>query len=161
MTIGSQLAKHIRDVHFGGNWTSVSLLETLSGLEYDKAMYKLHGCNSIAALAYHINYYICAVTRVLQGNPLDSKDALSFAHPEWQSEEAWQQFLIKMWEDARLLASLIEACPDEKLTEPFVDEKYGSYYRNLQGIIEHTHYHLGQMVLIKKWLASSGKASQD
>ncbi|HAI83731.1 MAG TPA: DUF1572 domain-containing protein, partial [Chitinophagaceae bacterium] len=26
----------------------------------------------------------------------------------------------------------------------------GTYYRNILGLIEHTHYHLGQIALIKK-----------
>jgi hypothetical protein len=30
-------------------------------------------------------------------------------------------------------------------------EKYGNYYRNIHGIIEHIHYHLGQIVLIEKY----------
>jgi hypothetical protein len=40
--------------------------------------------------------------------------------------------------------------PDAKLTEYFSEEKYGNWYRNLHGIIEHAHYHLGQIVLLKK-----------
>ena len=32
----------------------------------------------------------------------------------------------------------------------FVDEKYGSYERNLDVMIEHCYYHLGQVMLIKK-----------
>ena len=34
----------------------------------------------------------------------------------------------------------------------FVKPEYGNYYRNLHGLIEHTHYHLGQVALIKKLL---------
>ncbi len=52
---------------------------------------------------------------------------------------------------------LIAQLPEGKLWEDFADKKYGSYYRNLQGIIEHTHYHLGQIVLIKKMLRTPGK----
>ncbi len=44
----------------------------------------------------------------------------------------------------------IEQLPESKLWETFSDEKYGNYYRNIHGIIEHIHYHLGQIVLIKK-----------
>jgi hypothetical protein len=40
--------------------------------------------------------------------------------------------------------------PENKLEEVFDDKKYGNYYRNITGIIEHNHYHLGQIVLIKK-----------
>ena len=40
--------------------------------------------------------------------------------------------------------------PEKKLWEPFGDGKYGDYFRNIQGVIEHAHYHLGQIVLVKK-----------
>jgi len=53
------------------------------------------------------------------------------------------------------LAHLIEQVPDEQYTAFFDQEKYGSYYRNLQGIVEHHHYHLGQIVLLKKWIQTS------
>lgn len=65
----------------------------------------------------------------------------------------------KTWTDAENFASLIEQLPESKLDEIFVDEKYGSYYRNFLGIIEHIHYHLGQIVLIKKILQDSGSVN--
>lgn len=40
--------------------------------------------------------------------------------------------------------------PEEKLNEDFVDKKYGTYLRNIDGMIEHSYYHLGQIVWIKK-----------
>jgi hypothetical protein len=45
---------------------------------------------------------------------------------------------------------MIEQLPETKLWEDFWGEKYGNFYRNFHGIIEHGHYHLGQIVLIKK-----------
>jgi hypothetical protein len=42
--------------------------------------------------------------------------------------------------------------PEGKLNEVFVDEKYGTYQRNIGGMIEHSYYHLGQIVLLKKIL---------
>jgi hypothetical protein len=56
----------------------------------------------------------------------------------------------KALHDAENLATKIEMIDEAKLFEDFSDPKYGSYYRNLLGIIEHTHYHLGQISLIKK-----------
>ena len=41
---------------------------------------------------------------------------------------------------------------DEKLEEIFVNEKYGTYKRNIEGMIEHCYYHLGQISLIKKMI---------
>jgi hypothetical protein len=59
--------------------------------------------------------------------------------------------LDKTWENAEKPATLIEALPESKLWENFTDEKCGTYYRNLHGIIEHMHYHLGQITLIKNY----------
>jgi hypothetical protein len=42
--------------------------------------------------------------------------------------------------------------PDKKLKEVFTDKKYGSYERNINAMIEHSYYHLGQITLIKKML---------
>jgi len=45
--------------------------------------------------------------------------------------------------------------PENQLWTPFTEEKYGSYFRNLIGMIEHSHYHLGQIVLCKRLLTQS------
>ncbi|MFZ4632661.1 MAG: DUF1572 domain-containing protein [Saprospiraceae bacterium] len=152
MNLSKQIAKHIRDVYFGGNWTSSSLKEHLADVTWQQATTPVHALNTIATLVYHIHYFVGAVLPVLQGEPLNAHDKYSFDHPPIQSQEDWENFLNKTWVDAEKFASLIEALPEEKLGEVFVEEKYGNYYRNLHGIIEHAHYHLGQIVLIKKIL---------
>jgi isocitrate dehydrogenase kinase/phosphatase len=97
-----------------------------------------------------MSYYVNAVQKVLQGEPLNSSDKYSFDHPPILSQEDWEKLLDKTWTDAENFSSLIEQLPENKLWEIFVDIKYGNYYRNIHGIIEHIHYHLGQIVLIKK-----------
>ena len=155
MNLTAQIAKHFRDVHFGGNWTSVNLKEALTGVTWQQATTKIYSLNTIASLVFHINYYVSAVTKVLQGEPLTAHDKYSFDLPPIQSKEAWEKLLTKTWSDAENFAQLIEQLSESKLGEIFSDEKYGNYYRNIHGIIEHTHYHLGQIVLIKKILLQS------
>lgn len=155
MNLPAQLAKHLRDVFFGGNWTSVNLRDSLANITWQQANSKIHSLNTILALVYHINYYISAVTKVLQGEPLVASDKFSFDHPSIQSEEEWQQLLDETWKDAENFAYWIEQLSESKLWEDFEGGKYGNYYRNIQGIIEHSHYHLGQIVLIKKLLQHS------
>ncbi len=152
MNLTKQLAKHIRDVYFGGNWTSVNLRDSLADVNWQQANTRVYAFNTIGILVYHINYYISAVLKVLQGEQLNASDKLSFDLPPIQSEEDWKRLLDKTYTDAENFANLIEDLPESKLWENFTDEKYGSYYRNIQGIIEHTHYHLGQIVLIQKIL---------
>ena len=152
MDIRTQLAKHVKDVHFGGNWTSSCLKEHLTGLTWQQATRQIYGLNSIAILTFHMNYYISEVIKVLHGEPLLAKDKFSFELPPIECQEDWETILTKTWDDAGKFASLLEQMPEQQLWENFTDEKYGSYYRNMQGIIEHLHYHLGQIVIIKKLL---------
>ncbi|HEU4471359.1 MAG TPA: DinB family protein, partial [Flavisolibacter sp.] len=137
MNLSQQIAKHFRDVYSGGNWTASGLRSHLNSVSWQQATAKVYSFNTIATLVFHINYYIAAVTRVLQGQPLNAKDAYSFEHPPIQSQEDWEGLLAKLWSDAEIFAALVEQLPEEKLYETFIDEKYGSYYRNLHGIIEH------------------------
>jgi DNA-binding MltR family transcriptional regulator len=153
--LNSQIAKHFRDIHFGGNWTSVNLKDTVSDLSWQQATTQVHTFNTIATLVYHMNYYVDAVLKVFQGGILDAKDQYSFTHPPLSSQEDWVTFLDKVWADAENFARLVEELPEHKWMEDFTDPKYGNYYRNIHGIIEHMHYHLGQIVLIKKLVLQS------
>ncbi len=150
MNLTAQIAKHFRDVHFGGNWTWVNLKETLEGVSWQQAMTKIDSFNTIAALVYHMNYYVGVTGKVLKGGPLEGHDKFSFACPPINSEEDWQNLKDKTFTEAEHFAKLIEQLPESKLGEIFSEEKYGTYYRNLCGIIEHCHYHLGQVVILKK-----------
>ncbi|MBC7774361.1 MAG: DUF1572 domain-containing protein, partial [Phycisphaerae bacterium] len=138
--------------HFGGNWTSVNLKDTLADLSWQQATTQVYEFNTIATLVFHTNYFVDAVLKVLRGGPLDAKDIYSFDHPPIHAQADWEKMLDKTWTDAEDFACLVEQLSEHKLWEDFSDQKYGNYYRNLHGIIEHTHYHLGQIVLIKKIL---------
>jgi hypothetical protein len=152
MNLTAQIAKHFREVHFGGNWTSSNLKDHLADVTWQQATTQVYSINPIATLVYHINYYVSAILKVLRGEPLDAHDKYSFDLPPILSQEDWEKLLDKTWTDAEDFAILVEQLPESKLGENFSDEKYGSYYRNFHGVIEHTHYHLGQIVLIKKIL---------
>lgn len=158
MNLPQQLATHFRSVHFGGNWTSVNLKEQLADVTWQQATTKINSFNTIAALVFHMNYFVGGIGKFLQGEPLTIKDKYSFDCPPIGSETDWQELQDKTWREAEEFASLVEQLPEERLAATFVDEKYGSYYRNLQGIVEHTHYHLGQIVILKKMLATGLKA---
>ncbi len=156
MNTPAQLAKHFREVHFGGNWTWSNMKDTLADVTWEQAVTKVHAFNTIATLVFHINYFVDVVLKVLEGGPLVGDDKLSFDHPPINGPEDWQQMLDKTWADATAFAQALERLPDHKLQQVFSDPKYGSYFRNMMGVIEHTHYHLGQIAIIKK-LVQEGK----
>jgi hypothetical protein len=149
-----QIALHLRQVFFGGNWTYVNLQDTLADVTWEQALQTKPNGHSIVKLTYHIHYFVAAVLPVLNGLPLDAHDQFSFDHPELENERDWKTMMDQVFADAETLAQMIEALPDARLWEHFVDPKYGNYYRNFHGLIEHTHYHLAQIAMIKKELQS-------
>lgn len=155
MTLIQQIAQQFRAVHTGGNWTSVNLQDVLADVTFQEATTPVGNLHTIAVLTFHVNYYVSAVLKVLRGAPLQASDKFSFDLPPLNTEADWRQLVSKTLEEATAFAEEIEKLPEERLMEVFEDEKYGNYYRNITGIIEHTHYHLGQMSIIKKVLRNT------
>lgn len=150
MKLNKQVATHFKNVFYGGNWTSVNVKEALEDVNVREATTKIFHLNTIAALVFHINYYVDAVLDVMRGLPLTASDKFSFDAPEIQSDKQWRELVHDTLKNADLFADEINKMNDEKIHGDFADPKYGNYYSNLAGIIEHTHYHLGQIVIIKK-----------
>ncbi len=154
----TQLAHRFREVILSGTWiANTNFKNELENLDWKIATAKLQDLNTIAILSQHIQYYISGIKNVLLGGKLDISDKYSFDFPEIESPEEWKNFLHKFWAESEEFASLIEKIPAEKLNETFVEEKYGTYQRNIDGMIEHSYYHLGQIVLLKKYTQSRKK----
>lgn len=90
---------------------------------------------------------------VLAGGPLNIKDQYSFDLPPLQSAADWTSLTNEFLANANRFVREVAQIPDSKLDESFVDEKYGPYLRNIEAVLEHSYYHLGQIVLIKKLIA--------
>ncbi len=151
-----QLAKRFREVILNGTWiANTNFKDQLTNLSWETAVTQHQSLNTIAVLAQHVHYYINGINNVFKGGGLEISDKFSFDFPPVESQAQWEAFLIRFWNDAEDFARCIEQMPEEKLHEKFVDEKYGTYLRNINGMIEHAYYHLGQVVLIKKILLNS------
>ncbi|WP_224484049.1 DinB family protein [Robertkochia aurantiaca] len=154
MKLSVQFASHIRQVYFGGNWTASSLKEITEELSLKEATTRIENLNTIAVLVYHLHYYLRIQLKVLQGAPLKGSDAESFKATPFNTEREWQDFMKQIFKEAEQFADLIENLPENRWQESFTDDKYGSYFRNIQGFLEHTHYHLGQLVILRKMIAN-------
>lgn len=151
MENAQQLAQRFKDVILEGKWiANTNFKHQVSDLTYEQALQKVSSLNSIALLTFHINYYISGVLNVFEGGNLEIRDKYSFDMPEIDSQKKWEDLRNQLWSNAEKFASHIENMSPEQLSLPFVDEKYGNYRRNIEGMIEHAYYHLGQVVLLKK-----------
>ena len=157
MTIASQIASQFREVQLNGTWVSTNLKAELDTVTWEQANIKIADLNTIADLAFHINYYVAGVLQVLEGGTLDIRDKFSFERPPIESKADWDQLLAKAYSDAERFAVLLEKLEEGQLQEGFVKVEYGNYFRNMAGMIEHSYYHLGQIVLLKKLITAQTK----
>lgn len=155
MKFTHQIAENLHQVYFGGNWTASNLKDHLDNTTLAMASKKIDGFNSILALTYHIHYYLKGTMEAINTGELIIRDKYSFDHPNIKNEEDWQVFLKNIWLEAKDFIALVKSLDDSILETYLAEEKYGQYHRNLLGIIEHTHYHLGQIALIKKRILNS------
>ncbi|MEO1715078.1 MAG: DinB family protein [Bacteroidota bacterium] len=151
MENATQLSRRFRDVFLDGKWiANTNYQELLADLNYQQATTKIGALNSIALLTFHIDYYLGGVLQVLQGGELTIRDKFSFECPPIESEADWHQLRKGLLDHAETFAQIIETLTEEQLSQPFVREEYGNYWRNIEGMIEHGYYHLGQISLLKK-----------
>lgn len=155
MQQATELSRHLRDVFTGGNWTAVNFRDTLADVTAAEAVAKLADHNTIADLTFHVGYYLRGLTDVLRGGELAIRDKFSFRTPPVTTPAGWAGLRDGLLTDAETFAALVEELPEKTIAGPFVEEKYGSWQRNLIGLIEHCHYHLGQIVILKKLLRAA------
>lgn len=147
----NQLANRFRDVILDGKWiANTNFKDRLSDVTWQQATTKIGSLNTLAMLAFHINYYVGGVLNVFEGGELEIRDQYSFDVQEINSQEEWEKLLNEFWSNAEKFADHVENMTGEQLDRVFVKEAYGTYRRNIEGMIEHSYYHLGQVSLIKK-----------
>ncbi len=153
MTSTTSIADRFREVTLSGKWiANTNFKEQISDLSWEQASISIHGLNSVALLTFHVHYYIAGILNVFRGGSLDIRDKYSFDMPPINTQEDWIKLQNQFFEDSEAFADFISQMPENQLNAPFFDEKYGNYQRNIDGMIEHAYYHLGQVVLIKKML---------
>ena len=89
----------------------------------------------------------------MEGGNLDISDKYSFDAPQICSEDDWDKLKSDFNDSCCKIYKLVEQPKPAELDESFVQKEYGSLMRNIDVIIEHTYYHFGQLMLIKKILS--------
>ena len=151
-----QIAHRFREVLLNGKWVAnTNYKDQLAGLTWEQATRKVNSLNTIADLTNHINYYLKGILNVFEGGNLEIHDKYSFDSPPVRSQKDWDNLLSDVLANADKFAEHIESMSEERLEDIFIDEKYGTFKRNIEGMIEHCYYHLGQISLIKKMIMES------
>jgi hypothetical protein len=90
--------------------------------------------------------------KAFENGKLEISDKYSFDLPPIQTEADWNKLVTDFLGNSEKFAKQVEQMDDSIFDQPFVDEKYGSYLRNIEGVVEHAYYHLGQISLLRKMI---------
>ena len=150
MILTERISQHVEGIFFGGNWTSVNYSGQLEDITVEEALEQVGPLNTVAVLTFHVAYFVRELVKMIKGGPLEAKDKLSFEIPPIYTQQDWDKVRDGLFTDAHELIAAIKEMPADRLSQFLGDEKYGDFYYNIHGIIEHAHYHLGQIAIIRK-----------
>lgn len=135
--IATQLTRSVR----GPAWHGPSLKTALAGVTARQAALRpIPEAHSIWEIAGHAAAWIRIVRLRIEGRgPKSVPKAINFPAPRRGTAEEWRKVLAGVRRESARLARTIRALDDERLP-----------YLAAHGIVQHTTYHAGQIMLLKK-----------
>lgn len=153
MKSAEQLALRMQEVFLSGTWiANTNFRHQLKEVDYSLVIQQYPPLHSIAELAQHVHYYVKGILEAFETGKLTIRDQYSFDFPPISDETAWNQIIDSFMCDSEKLIHRVEKWTEAELKAPFIEPLYGTCQRNIEALIEHAYYHLGQIVLIRKQL---------
>lgn len=154
----------LRRIYEGNAWHGPAVLEAIEGVTADQARARpVHDAHSIYELTHHIAAWMGETTSRLQGNPPGSPEDGDFPpRSSTVDDAAWADVRARL---ERRQAELLEALAgfdasrlDEAVNPKNRNDASGpvSYRALLSGLAQHSAYHAGQIVILRKALANLG-----
>jgi hypothetical protein len=151
------ISNRLKEVLLDGTWiANTNVNKQLQDLNWLQATQKVGNLNTIAMLTFHLNYYLRGLIQAFETGNLEINDRYSFDMPEIKSASDWETLKQDFLSNANQFVLKVAQLEDNVFDQPFIDEKYGTWLRNIEGVIEHCYYHLGQISLIRKMIFGVG-----
>ncbi|MEW6014830.1 MAG: DinB family protein [Candidatus Zixiibacteriota bacterium] len=150
MTEVVRLHDQLHRSYWGDAWHGPSLKDVLSGVSAVKAASKpLRNAHSIWEIVLHVNAWLDAARRRIEGEKLNLTDEQDWPALKKKGPQAWKETLQILENNQILLEDTVKQLPDARLSDNLTGGAYTIYFQ-LQGIIQHTLYHTGQIALLRK-----------
>ena len=144
------LADQLRRAFEGGAWHGPAVLELLADVDAARAAWKPPGgAHSIWELTLHIGTWLTAADRRVHGDPAKVTDAEDFPPVAARTATAWAEARTKVAAAFRRLHASILALQPADLPRAVPGHDYDVHFL-LDGAIQHSLYHAGQIALLKK-----------
>jgi uncharacterized damage-inducible protein DinB len=138
----------------GDAWHGPSLMSVLEGISAEQASkHPIRGAHSIWELVHHIEAWNAISEHRLAGEMVEITPERDWP-PVWEvSDAAWKRALQNLVESRGRLRDSVKDFSNELLEGKASGPDY-SRYVVLHGVVQHDLYHAGQIVMLKKALAS-------
>jgi uncharacterized damage-inducible protein DinB len=145
-----RISNLVKALYNGHPWLDVNLMDNLSKIPWQKAGGKAHPrLNSIWEIVNHLVSWRLNVLRRVQGEVIKTPPDNYFTPVADQNEKAWLRTLDNLQASQEAWVQFLEQAEDSILENTYPVNNM-TYYEQIQGIIQHDAYHLGQIVLLAK-----------
>jgi uncharacterized damage-inducible protein DinB len=152
MKESERLTQQFKELFNGQPWIDVSIIGTLSGLTAKQAAAKpFSHANSVWQIVNHLVSWRETVLKRLQGENIPSPDNNFFEPVDDISEQTWRDSLTRFEATQDEWMKALKNA-DEIFLETVWQPAGQTNYELILGILQHDAYHLGQVVLLKKFI---------
>jgi len=136
----------------GDSWIDVNIMDTLASLSHKQAAAKpFREANSIWQIVNHLVSWRETVVKRIKGENIPSPEHNFFLPVADTSEAAWEKTITDFETSQQAwLTALKVMTPGE--VEQVYTPRNQTNYELIMGILQHDAYHLGQIVILKKFV---------
>jgi uncharacterized damage-inducible protein DinB len=153
----SRISDQLRRAFDGDAWHGDPLSKILAGVTAEQAAaHPVAGAHSVWELLLHVEGWTRVAADTIDGKPMPGwpTPAPGIDFQDWPAvptptPEAWNAAVNKLIAAGNHMADRVAQFPDSRLTDIVPGRKYNFYYL-FHGIVQHSLYHGGQMMIVKK-----------
>lgn len=160
MTEIERFRKMAKDQYDGEPWLDVTYMKTLQDVTAETAAAKIGTMNSIWQIVNHIIAWRETLLSRLGGENVAAPGDNFFLPLVDVSSAAWTETLARLELSQDRLLLFLDPRGRVDMDE-FVNKGKYSRFELLSAVLQHDAYHLGQIVLLKKWIGSQALPSRD
>lgn len=135
----------------GEAWHGPALMEILADVDaHTAAARPISTAHSIWELVLHSTAWErVIITRIVEGRVVELSDEENFPRIEQVSEAVWRQAMDTLQKTHQELIKVASQLSESRMTDPVPGKNYNLLFM-LNGAVQHTAYHGGQIALLKR-----------
>jgi len=145
-----RLLSQLRRAYEGEAWHGPALTHILAGVTAAQAARRpIASSHTIWEIVLHISAWESGVISRLEGRYTAEPDEGDWPEVADTGDAAWQATLAKLDRTHHKLREAVSRFDEDRLHERLAEGKESAFFA-INGVIQHTLYHAGQIVLLKK-----------